>query len=128
MKRILLAIIAILLFVGCEDIGLTSVSKLTSSPDSRFMGEWVASDYGEYLVSIHDFSSYSYNSDKYQEYYSPFIFTKEGKIENDQFVERLWDNKYDDWGYSTFTFTDSTHLTMSYYLSGALITENYTKQ
>jgi hypothetical protein len=130
---------------GLYDYCIVTVgSATTTAPDSRFIGTWTLFEHGEYLSSISEYKWSRYvsrtftNTNKYSYYASyedygvtssgsPYMFDYEWKIESGQFKERLWDNEYDDWDSSSFTFTDSTHLTISYYLSGTLITEYYTK-
>ncbi len=90
------------------------ILTVSPCPDSRFIGDWSCSKYGEYFSSIHEWAWHSYSSYTFEnnnkifyysahweygveDYNSPYMSYREWKKEGTKYYERLWHNDYDPW-------------------------------
>ena len=143
MKRIHFFLLICLLFFGCQVVEPPPVSVLSSSPDTRFTGNWESISYGERVYDQYAFYEYSFltidDSNKLFEHKNreelgnqvhgyPANYNLEWKIENDRFVTREWNNPYANWIAWDFLFPDSTHMILSRMVNSRSIVLNYTKQ
>lgn len=119
----------LLAFLSCTQNSLdpTPISVIKACPDSRMVGNWVCSEFGAYLSSIHEFTWHYYssidftNNNKYWEYVNreeygvqqyeyPMTFDYEWKVEGSSYSHRLWDNQYSDWDSMGLVYVNSTNI------------------
>ena len=111
MKKIILIISLIFLFISCES-NLGSKEKTSPNPDPSLIGNWSGSENGDYISSIGEFEyfnyySYSFNDQNLIKYYSTrteygikmktYTFTYIWKIENGKSYYKLYNNQFSDW-------------------------------
>jgi hypothetical protein len=130
MKKLFTLVLIILVFFSCEKEEGDLPSTYPNLNGSYTFSSYVSWEGGLYEISKYE--SWDFNHTRTAFYYNNnwsytadgwwnasqqgVSFTKEWKVENDVFYEKLWDNEYSNWTSHSFKYIDNN----SFILDGNL--------